>query len=321
MSSNSSEASSLDTRSLAASLAPLLQSSCGDRLGEITWFKADWQRGGAATGTSSFLVDDGRAVPVVVKLPVGPREQRWTHRLQAEGDEEPVVPKLFAFGEYLGGYDLAWLVLERLEFGPLGLHWHEQHVVRIADAIARFHQRARAYEIDQPPRTEPWDELVKEAQQNVRTSEIPELGRWSATLKTFRQRLDRFVELWERRPIEDWLHGDAHIANAMSRHGIDEGPVSLIDLAEVHSGHWIEDAVYLERQLWARPERLAPIKPVKAVADARRRLGLPVDPDYPTLAMVRRGLLAATAPRFCSPKVTPSTCTPAWAGWRQRSAK
>ena len=74
--------------------------------------------------------------------------------------------------------------------------------------------------------------------------------------------------------------------------------MSLIDLADIHRGHWIEDGVYLERQLWARPERMKPIKPVKALADARKRLGLPVEEDYPRLAMVRRGLLAATAPRF-----------------------
>jgi hypothetical protein len=76
------------------------------------------------------------------------------------------------------------------------------------------------------------------------------------------------------------------------------GPVCLIDLAEVHAGHWIEDAVYLERQLWARPERLKAHKPVREIAAARKRLGLSVDADYARLAMARRALLAATAPRF-----------------------
>jgi hypothetical protein len=84
----------------------------------------------------------------------------------------------------------------------------------------------------------------------------------------------------------------------MSRVSMDAGPVCLIDLAEVHAGNWIEDAVYLERQLWARPQRLHPHKPVKALAAARKRLGLHVESEYPRLAMIRRGLLAATAPRF-----------------------
>jgi hypothetical protein len=84
----------------------------------------------------------------------------------------------------------------------------------------------------------------------------------------------------------------------MSRGGINHGLVCLIDMAEVHAGHWVEDAVYLERQLWARPERLKVHKPVKEIAAARKRLGLPVDAEYPRLAMIRRALLAATAPRF-----------------------
>jgi hypothetical protein len=37
---------------------------------------------------------------------------------------------------------------------------------------------------------------------------------------------------------------------------------------------------------------------VREVAAARRRLGLPVEEDYPRLAMIRRALLAASAPRF-----------------------
>ena len=79
---------------------------------------------------------------------------------------------------------------------------------------------------------------------------------------------------------------------------IDHGAVTLIDLAEVHAGHWIEDAVYLERQLWARPERLEVCDPVAEIAAVRAELGLPVEDDWPRLALIRRGLLAATAPDF-----------------------
>ena len=41
---------------------------------------------------------------------------------------------------------------------------------------------------------------------------------------------------------------------------------------------------------------MRPRKPVKELASARRALGLPVDDDYAELAMIRRGLYAATAP-------------------------
>ena len=84
----------------------------------------------------------------------------------------------------------------------------------------------------------------------------------------------------------------------MSRHSIEDGPGCLIDLAEVRAGHWIEDAGYLERQLWARPERLKRHKPVRLVAAARKRLGLPVSADDARLATIRRLLLAASAPKF-----------------------
>jgi hypothetical protein len=56
--------------------------------------------------------------------------------------------------------------------------------------------------------------------------------------------------------------------------------------------------VYFERQLWARPERMRQHKPVKAVAAARKALGLTVESEYPRLAMIRRALLAGTAPKF-----------------------
>jgi hypothetical protein len=91
----------------------------------------------------------------------------------------------------------------------------------------------------------------------------------------------------------------------MSREGLREGSVSLIDLAEVHAGHWLEDAVYLERQLWARPERMQKEKPVKAVAKARKKLGLAVEETYPRLAMIRRALLAGTAPKFIKSEGNP----------------
>ena len=117
-------------------------------------------------------------------------------------------------------------------------------------------------------------------------------------MKALRHRLDPVIAEWERRDVSHWLHGDLHLANAMSRVGADHGPVCLIDMAEVHSGHWVEDAVYLERQLWAKPDRLRVHKPVKEMAAARRRLGLSARADYPRLARIRRALMAATAPRF-----------------------
>jgi hypothetical protein len=276
----------------------MLRAACDDRLGEIVWFRADWQLGGAATGNASWRRDDGTECQSVVKIPVGRREVTWTRRLQNGLVDDGVVPRLYAWGETIEGYDLAWIVIERFEHGPLGMHWHEHHIERIADAAARFHAAASAYEIDEPPRSEPWEALVEDAQRSIRTNRLPEQDRWIKAVKALRGRLHATAGEWSARPITDWLHGDLHVANAMSRHSLEHGAVSLIDLAEVRPGHWIEDAIYLERQCWARPERLEPLRPVRAVAEARRRLGLPVGDGYQRLATIRRALLAATAPRF-----------------------
>jgi len=314
-----SERVQADSRTLAASLMPVLEHVCDRRLKAITWFKADWQRGGAATGTATYCDSTGEH-PVVVKLPVVPRELIWTRRLQDAEDDDPVVPRLFDSGDELGGYDLAWLVLERFEHGPLGLRWHEDHLPRIAAAAARFHERAGRIEVDQPPRVEQWDEMISESLASVKLNAVQEPRRWTVALKELAGRIDDLVAEWNARDVKQWLHGDLHLANAMSRNAMNSGAVSLIDLAEIHAGHWVEDAVYLERQLWARPERMARQKPVKLIAAARRRLGLPVEEDYARLAMIRRVLLAATAPRFIKSEGNPKHLG-ACRDWLERGLK
>lgn len=289
-------------QSLAASLAPTLRDSCADRLGPISWFRTDWQRGGAATGTALFTDEHGAEHPVVVKVPVGDRELTWTRRLQPA--EEPaswddlVVPRLFASGDTLGGYDFGWLIIERISCGPLGTQWHEDHLPRMTDAAARFHAAARKFPVDRPARIEDWDDLLKGVRENLKNNAIDRRQQWAASIKTLQTHLDRIVTEWRAREIDGWIHGDLHIANAMSRVHLQHGPVCLIDLAEIRPGHWIEDAVYLERLFWAVPERIKVQKPVRLLAEARRAHGLPVSEDYPRLAMIRRALLASTAPRF-----------------------
>ncbi|MCH2134419.1 MAG: aminoglycoside phosphotransferase family protein [Phycisphaerales bacterium] len=287
-------------RQLANTLLPHLHRACGSHLGDVHWFRADWQRGGAATGRANWKAEDGTEREVMVKFPIRARELLWMRRLQRpHGDGLPVVPNLFASGSSLESYDLAWIVIEWLPHGPLGKRWHADHVIRTAEAVTRFHQEADLFPIEaEKARREEWTELLDSARASIRRNHIDEEAHWQALLDRLSAALPDMVERWRARETDHWIHGDLHLANALSRIGAEHGEVTLIDLAEVRPGHWIEDAVYLERRLWARPERLEAARPVATIAEARRARGLPAESDYEELATVRRALMAGTAPAF-----------------------
>lgn len=286
------------THDLASALGAELVTAMEGRLHDLHWFRTDWQRGGAATGVAKWRSADGGSASgdrdVVVKVPVNLREFRWMRRTALTPDGP--VAQLLASGTTIGPYDFAWIIIEKLPCGPLGLSWHPDHLTRICEAAAGFHKLASATPVDQPPIEEDWDKLLGHARDHVREPSFPERGRWSTALKELSKKADKAVDRWRHRAPLGWIHGDLHPANAMSRVATDHGPACLIDLAEVRVGHWLEDAIYLERMHWPRPERLA-CKPVKCLAEARKRLGLETG-DYAPLAAARRVLLAATAPGF-----------------------
>ncbi|MEM9084235.1 MAG: phosphotransferase, partial [Planctomycetota bacterium] len=101
-----------------------------------------------------------------------------------------------------------------------------------------------------------------------------------------------------------WIHGDLHLGNLMRRTEDSPwcdyagGPIAvLLDFAEMRTGHWVEDAVYLERQHWgAPPEVTKGIKPVSMLARARRNLMLEVNDEDHRLADLKRAISAAVAP-------------------------
>lgn len=298
---------------LGAGLAPALLAECKGRLSSIDWFRALWQRGGAATGFAKWKTDSGDEVEVLVKVPVGPAEHFWTTELsRLNGQFVPQsgpspsgsgnstshfpTPRVFASGLTLGGHDLAWLIMERLHGHTLTNGWRRESLEQLLRAAAMMQARAEAIKpVNARPTSLDWERLLAQAREVARKSIVPEAQQWNDIVKRAQKALPKIAAQWESRPIDTWCHGDLHPGNAMHRAEGDEECV-LIDLALVHAGSWVEDAIYLERQFWARPDALFGVHPVSMLARYRRELGLQTNGDYGRLANLRRVLMAACAP-------------------------
>jgi len=285
---------------LAAELEPALRDACRGRLGAIEWFRSPWQQGGAATGFSTWTHDDGSKSDTMVKLPVGAKEHYWTGALS---DARCVhTPKVVAGGTALGHYDLAWLVLERLRGKTVGKDLQRDCVVSLLTANCEFHRLAGLHRSLTPadrPAPPDWAGLIEKAREAVRDNHIEHEQRWNESLKRIQKRLDELVAFWAARPIDTWCHGDLHPGNALYRGPKEhEGDVVLIDLALVHAGHWVEDAIYLERLYWGHEDLLHGVKPVSTLARLRRERGLETGDDYAQIANTRRILMAACVPAF-----------------------
>ncbi len=294
------EQSGAGGESLGVALGPALIETCAGKLSGIDWFRTTWQRGGAATGLATWTSEDGSATPVMVKIPVGASERRWLDTLthSHDGNGPLPVPRLVASGEAIGGYDIAWVVLERLDPHPLAAHLDETALHELIDVAGRFQAAcARTRSPDAAPAEPDYQRLISRARELVKTHEVREAQHWNDLLKRAHKCLPALLATWRTRPVDSWLHGDLPPGNALHRNTADAAPETvLIDLAEVHCGCWVEDAVYLERQYWAAPDRLCGVKPVSQLAKVRRSLGLSTEGDYARVADARRALTAATAP-------------------------
>lgn len=276
-----------------ATLEPALRDACAGRLTDIHWFRTDWQRSGAATGYAKYRTDDEREHDVVVKLPVKPIERQWLRRLQGANDVAPVV---HADGQTLGGYDMAWVVMEKLEHGPLGSAWGGAAFDLTIDAAGRFYAFAADVPVDRDPPGKDWEKILDVSRRKVREHNVHEEQKWNKALKKAQKKLKTWLKTWNDRPIDQWCHGDLHLANAMSRTPAPDGPAILLDFAEVHPGNWLEDAVYFEHLFWSRREQLDGRKICSLLAKQRRDAGLPTCEKWPQLADVRRALLAMSVP-------------------------
>lgn len=293
-------------------LGPVLRETCGGRLGPISWFRATWQHGGAATGYSTWRCPSGEEIDCVVKLPVGHAEYQWTKRLGLTSctdwnspDALAIpTPRVFAAGFELGSYDFAWIVMERFKGNPISHSPAGQTIWEVFETCAEFHAAAiteRSIEPDHTPAAPDWRQLIARGLKALDDNNLPHSDRWVSGLRAVDEKLDGLIALWSAREINTWCHHDLHPGNAMRRTGADGKPgrCSLIDLAMVGPGHWVEDALYLERLNWGREaEMLCGVDPVGTMAKARSFIGLSLGDDYEELADLRRLLMAASTPAF-----------------------
>jgi len=316
---------------LGAALVPALIAATDGRLSEVRFFKSQWQRGGASTATGTYQADSG-PVKVVIKVPVAYSEYSWSRELAAAAGDDPhsPVPRVLAGGIELGGYDLAWLICEKLggHIVPTGPSAQSASPTQACAAVQSMllsvakmqllAERIRPIqELDLGKGSE-WQRAIASSREAVRRAQFPDSQKWHNLLKAVARRLPCLLDRWTHRGINAWCHGDVHPGNAMQRNAVpmlclcnaaafspDTGlpavaterpPCVLIDLALIHPGHWLEDALYLERVFWGRQHLLGNINSLKCLAAYRRQLGLPCVGDYGLLANVRRVLTAAAAP-------------------------
>jgi len=320
---------------LGESLGPALHDECGDKLGDIEWFSTPWQRSGASTGYTHWRLPDGSVIDGIVKVPVGYREWYWSTKL---GETDPMwyrspeaehlpVPRVLASGTELGGYDVAWLVVERVAGSSLKSELESgvgprAALERLFQAAARFHAAAGAVreptDEDGPARRD-WAGMIERSARAVRDNPVPEGQRWGGMIERVGASLDGLVSRWRSRPMRTWCHGDLHpgnvltrpsgVAGARSGAGVaeDRQEAVLIDLGLVHAGYWVEDALYLERLFWGRTELLGGADPVTLLGEARSGIGLEGDVTAASaMAEVRRVLMAATSPAFLSQEGDPA---------------
>lgn len=287
---------------LGPALEPALLHACEGRLTDVRWFRTDWQIGGAATAYGRYAVDwHAEPLDVVIKLPVGPREYRF---LTGLCETDAPTPRVARHGAELNGYDFAWVVMERLPGNPPSAHLHKDVFERLTEAAASFYLHCgRRWALEAAPPPPDWAQLLDRARESLHANpDVPQCQQWIKAIKHTQRALAKLVSMWSARAINTWRHGDLHPGNCMERP--ENSPwrarpgYVLFDLAETQPGHWVEDAVYLERIYWGRPEALDGVKPVSLLARARRGLGLDTSDDYATLANVRRVLMAATSPAF-----------------------
>lgn len=270
-----------------------LIAACNHRLADLHWFRTDWQRGGAFTGKGLILDEQLKPHNVVIKLPIPEVERLWLTRLSEHCD---IVPRIYAHGDKLGAYDVNWIVMEYLPYGPLSAKWDGHEFDLLVQAYGRMAHAMNDYPVNEDPPHKDWEAILHKSRDMVHAHSIANEQRWNKALKHAHRKLKDWVRKLDEQPMDHWVHGDLHCGNALSRVAPPEGPALLIDFACVRAGHWLDDAVYLEHLYWARRDILKGRKLCSMIARQRRKHSLRVCPQWPQWAQIHRALLAMSTP-------------------------
>lgn len=288
---NPSQTVNVGVSALSRNLLDLWATEHQDKFTNVVPFRTVWQHGGAATAWVQCVETqrDG-----MVKLPVKGWERRWHRRIRESRDPE-LAPDLFAIGDTIGNVDFAWIVMERIQGNPLHQVPDAHSVEQACEAFARFQKASRPFAVQRRPAPAGWLKQIEQTRKSLQALPEDLAVSWRDALDALAKYHDEAIAAWRYRPIKGWVHGDAHLGNILRT---EQDEIRLIDFAEVRAGHWVEDAIALERPLWQRPELLSNMDPVDMMAGYRRQLGLPVRSEDGRLAAIRRTLLAATAPAW-----------------------
>ena len=288
---NPSQTVNVGVSALSRNLLDLWAKEHQEKFTDLVPFRTVWQHGGAATAWVKCVETqrDG-----MVKLPVKAWERRWHRRIRESRDPD-LAPDLFAIGDTIGNVDFAWIVMERIQGNPLHQVPDAHSVEQACEAFARFQKASQPFAVQRRPAPAGWLKQIEQTRKSLQALPQDLAVSWRDALDALAKYHDEAIAAWRYRPIKGWVHGDAHLGNILRT---EQDEVHLIDFAEVRAGHWVEDAIALERPLWQRPELLSNMDPVDMMAGYRRQLGLPVRAEDGRLAAIRRTLLAATAPAW-----------------------
>lgn len=224
--------------------------------------------------------DAATGLAVFVKMNVSPWELHWMRALGAQVSD--LVPQVLASGAQLGGYAVAWLVLERVPYQLLDDEWGDRRFDLLAEAAVSFQVAAQGIDrrftgMEGFHSTKGWIE------QGLRAGCPGPIAR-------VLERLHRDWDWVARTCSLEVCFGDLTPVNALSRTPPPGGESALLIDPIPRVAPWAWDGAYCQ-SIAANSD----VRMIHRIAERRRRRGLhtPADADLDRLAALMLAWLGA----------------------------